>query len=200
MFLRELLIVADPADPKAVAAAEKKAKDLAARARKGEKFFELARDNSESETAQSGGELPAYKKGEMMKQIEDLVWDKERGYVTDPIKAANGFLILRVEEHQKAGQAQLEEVENEVMERLHAPRMQPAVREYLTKLRTEAFLEIREGFVDSAAAPGKDTKWADPAQLKPETITKEEVANRSRRKRLLGIPIVGTSTSKSRSR
>src|SRR5579864_6530983 len=64
--------------------------------------------------------------------------------------------------------------------------MQPKVREYLTKLREVAFLEIRAGYVDSGAAPGKDTAWKDPAQLKPETTTKEEVAAR-RRKRLLGI-------------
>jgi hypothetical protein len=64
--------------------------------------------------------------------------------------------------------------------------MQPKVREYLTKLREVAFLEIRAGYVDSGAAPGKDTSWKDPAQLKPETTTKEEVAAR-RRKKLLGI-------------
>ena len=54
------------------------------------------------------------------------------------------------------------------------------------QLREQAFLEIREGYVDSGAAPGKDTGWKDPAQLKPETTTKEEVAAR-KRKRLLGI-------------
>jgi hypothetical protein len=64
--------------------------------------------------------------------------------------------------------------------------MQPKVREYLTKLREVAFLEIRGGYVDSGAAPGKDTAWKDPAQLKPETTTKEEVAAR-KRKRLLGV-------------
>jgi len=73
--------------------------------------------------------------------------------------------------------------------------MQPAVREYLTKLRQEAFLEIRDGYTDSSAAPGKDTKWTDPAQLRPETVSKEELANQKRRKRLLGIPIPGTSKS-----
>ena len=47
------------------------------------------------------------------------------------------------------------------------------------RLREEAFLEIRPGYVDSGAAPGKDTAWKDPAQLKPETTTKEEVAARA---------------------
>ena len=39
--------------------------------------------------------------------------------------------------------------------------MQPALRAYLTKLRQEAFLQIQPGYVDSGAAPGKDTQWQD---------------------------------------
>ena len=44
--------------------------------------------------------------------------------------------------------------------------MQPAIREYLTKLRQDAFLEIKPGYVDTGAAPDKDTTWMDPAQLR----------------------------------
>ena len=91
-----------------------------------------------------------------------------------------------MEERYAPGQASLEDVKNEVMEALYTPRMQPALRVYLTKLREEAFLEIRGGYVDSGAAPGKDTSWKDPATLKPETTTKEEVASR-KKKRFLGI-------------
>ena len=54
--------------------------------------------------------------------------------------------------------------------------MEPKVRDFLTKLRKEAFLQIKDGYVDSGAAPGKDTRWQDVAQLKPHTTTKEEVA------------------------
>ena len=52
------------------------------------------------------------------------------------------------------------------------------------------------GFVDSAAAPEKSTKWTDPAQLKPETTTKAEVLAKRRRKKVLWtVPIPGTSTN-----
>jgi peptidyl-prolyl cis-trans isomerase SurA len=72
--------------------------------------------------------------------------------------------------------------------------MEPRIREFLTRLRTEAFLEIKDGYIDSGAAPGKDTRWRDVAQLKPQTTTKEEVAARvKRRKKLLFIPIPGTT-------
>ena len=54
--------------------------------------------------------------------------------------------------------------------------MQPKLREYLTKLRQDAFLQIKDGYVDTGAAPGKDTSWHEVAALKPQTTTKEEVA------------------------
>ena len=33
------------------------------------------------------------------------------------------------------------------------------MREYLTTLRVNAFLQIKAGYADSGAAPGKDTTW-----------------------------------------
>ena len=191
VFLREILVSTEGKTPEQVAAAEKKAKDLLARARKGEKFGELARDNSDAETAKNFGELPPYKRGELRKDIEDIVFNQKRGYVTDLIRLPNGFEIMRVEERYDAGQAPIEDVENEINERLSMPRMQPKVREYLTKLRQDAFLEIKEGFLDSGAAPGKDTAWRDPAQLKPQTTTKEEVAAHKKKRLLWVIPRPG---------
>jgi parvulin-like peptidyl-prolyl isomerase len=193
IYLREILVSTEGKDVAGIAAAEKKAKDLVARARKGERFPELARDNSDAVTAPNYGDLGGFKKGDLNKTIEDQVWERPKGYVTDPVRVENGFLVLKVDEHQKSGQADLSEVENEIMERIYAPKMQPAVREYLTKLRQDAFLEIKAGYIDSGAAPGKNTAWSDPAQLKPETVTKAEVVNKPRHKKLLwAVPIPGT--------
>jgi peptidyl-prolyl cis-trans isomerase SurA len=194
VFLQQILISTEGKTPDQIAVAEKKAKDLTARARKGEKFAELASANSDDlETARNGGELPPYKRGQLLKQIEDVVFAQKKGYVTDPIRVPNGFLILRIEERYEAGLPTYEEVADQIGEKMAMPEMQPKVRAYLTKLRTEAFLEIKPGYVDSGAAPGKDTAWKDVAQLKPQTITKEEVAAKKHKKKLLFIPIPGTS-------
>ena len=189
VFLSQILISTEGKTPQQVAAGQKKAADLAARARKGEKFSDLARDNSDDvATAKDGGSLPPYKRSDhlMVKEIEDLVFQQKKGYVTDPIKTAVGLLILRVDERFEAGQASFEEVKEEVTQKLAAPRMEPKVREYLTKLRQDAFLEIKDGYVDSGAAPNKDTRWKDAVELKPQTTTKEEVAARHK-KRFLGV-------------
>jgi parvulin-like peptidyl-prolyl isomerase len=198
VFLSQILISTEGKNEEQIAAAEKKAKDLTARARKGEKFTDLARDNSDDpETAKAGGYIGGYKKGLLLKQIEDTVFKEKKGYVSDPMKIEKPpcFLIVRVDERYEAGQASFEEVKTEVEDRLREPKIEPKVREYLTRLREEAFLQIREGYIDSGAAPGKDTRWQDVAQLKPETTTKEEVASRIRnRKKLFGlVPIPGTN-------
>jgi len=194
VFLQQILISTEGKNADQTAQAEKRAKDLAARARKGEKFGELVKQYSDDETTKdSFGELPPYTKGQLRKDIEDIVFKEKKGYVSDPVKLPNGFLILKILERYEAGQAPLEAVENEIQEKLSMPQMQPKVRELLTKLREDAFLEIRAGYLDSGAAPGKNTAWQDPAQLKPETVTKQEVAAHRHRKRLLWtVPIPGT--------
>jgi len=202
IYLREISISTQGKqdDPVALAAAQKKAKDLVDRARRGERFNELAQTNSDSITAKDGGALDPYKKGELAPAIEAAVWDKERGTVIDPINIGNALLILRVDEHYKAGLASFDEVETAIQNQIVGSRREVALRAYLTKLRDLSFLEIKPGFEDSGAAPGKDTKWSDPAQLKPETTTKAEVLQNPARKKVLGVlPIPGTKATGSSS-
>ncbi len=63
VVLREILISTEGKDAAGIAAAEKKAKDLVARARKNENFGNMARDNSDAETARNYGDLPPFKRG-----------------------------------------------------------------------------------------------------------------------------------------
>ncbi len=115
--LREILVSTGNGSAEAVAAAEKKAKGLVERARKGDaKFTDLARQYSDAPTATADGELGAFKKGELAKEIDEVVFKNasNKGYVTDPIRRPAGFEIYRVDEHYAAGQASEDEVESEI--------------------------------------------------------------------------------------
>ncbi len=187
--LREILISTGNGSAEAVAAAQKKARGLVDRVRKGDaKFTDMARQYSDAPTATADGELGAFKKGELAKEIDEVVFKHDKGYVTDPIRRPAGFEIYRVEEHYAAGQASEDEVQDEINAKLIEPQAGPKVRAYLTGLRQNAFLEIKAGYTDSAAAPGKDTTWQDTLQLKPETTTKEAVAAHAHKKFLHIIP------------
>ena len=197
VYLAQIVISTQGKTPEQIAAAEKKAKDVVARARKGEKFSELvAAYSDDSETSRTGGMLPPRERGMSVKAIDDIVFKEKKGFVTDPIKLADGFYILRIEERFGAGLASFDEVKEQIQEVLARPRMDPKIRDLLTRLRAEAFLEIKDGYADTGAAPGKDTRWHDVAQLKPQTTTKEQVASEHRRhKHLLFIPIPLTTST-----
>lgn len=204
VYLSQILISTEGKTPEQAANAEKKAKDIVARARKGEKFSELVSANSDDvETARNGGQLPPRGRGMSIKEIDDVVFKEKKGYVTDPIKVPTGFVILKIEERFEAGQAPFEDVKEQIQDRMAEPKLAPKVRELLTKLRQQAFLEVKDGYLDSGAAPGKDTRWHDVAVLKPQTTTKEEVLAHRRKKRFLGViphgngapkPTIDTST------
>jgi parvulin-like peptidyl-prolyl isomerase len=194
--LREILVSTGDNTPAKVAAAEKKAKELADRARKGEKFPDLARQYSDAPTANDDGALGTFPRGQLAKPIEEVVFKQNKGYVTDPIRVASGFEILRVEERFAAGQASFDEVQNEIQNKMAEPKVQPKLREFLTQLRQNAFLQIKPGYIDSGAAPNKDTSWKDPAQLKPQTTTKEAVANQRHFKKFLKVVPYGRTGAK----
>ena len=200
VFLSQIVISTEGKSPEQVTTAQQRAAELVASARKGGKFSDLARDNSDDpETAQNGGYLGTpMKRGDLRPELTALVFSDKavKGYVTDPIKIASPseILILKVEEHYAAGQASFEEVKEEVQQAIVGPKMEPKVREYLTTLRQQAFLQVKDGYVDIGAAPGKDTRWQDVAQLTPPTTTKQEVLSSTKaHKKVLGVAIPGTT-------
>ena len=73
VYLREILISTEGKDAAGIAAAEKKAKDVVARARKGERFNDLIRDNSDALSAKTGGDLGGWKKGDLRPDMEAAV-------------------------------------------------------------------------------------------------------------------------------
>ena len=194
VFLRQILVSTAGKTPEELPALEAKAKDLTTRGNRGEPFAALAQNNSDDPAAkENGGFLDPFTRDRLSEQLVPLVWDQPVGHVTDPIRVANGWLILKVEAHHREGLAEFEEVEGEIQNRLYAQRQDPALRAYLMKLRQEAFLQIKDGFTDTGAAPGKETAWQDPATLRPETVTREEVISNPSMKKLLGMfPIPGT--------
>jgi peptidyl-prolyl cis-trans isomerase SurA len=138
--------------PEELAAAEKKASDVLAEIKKGTKFEDAARKYSDGPTATDGGALGEFKRGMLAKELEDKTFALKAGQVTEPIRTKQGFVLLKVTEHTPAGIPPLKDVEPEIQNALYLKKLQPALREYLTKLREEAYIDIKPGFVDSGAS------------------------------------------------
>ena len=115
-----------------LAAAQAKADDLLAQIRKGGKFDEIAKKNSDGPTAAQGGDLGYFKRGTLAKELEDKTFAMKPGDVSDVIRTKQGFVILKVAEHQMAGVPPLSEIEPRVQDAIYMQKLQPALRAYLT--------------------------------------------------------------------
>jgi peptidyl-prolyl cis-trans isomerase SurA len=142
-------------DAQRVEAAQKKADEALAAIRKGDNFEEVAKKYSEGPSAAQGGDLGEFKRGTMARELEDRTFAMKPGDVTDVIRTKQGFVILKVAEHMPAGVPPLKTVEPNIQEALYYEKLQPALREYLTKLREDAFIDIKPGFLDSGASPNQ---------------------------------------------
>lgn len=145
-----------PEDPALVAKAQAKAKLIYTQLKTGAKFDDLAKKESDGPTAAQGGPLGTFKKGELAKEFEDATMQLKPGDFTQPMRTKQGFLILKVDDHRPAGVPPLKEVEDKIREAIYAKKLEPAAREYLKKLRTQAYIDVKPGFVDTGAVPGEN--------------------------------------------
>ncbi|HUA57684.1 MAG TPA: peptidylprolyl isomerase [Verrucomicrobiae bacterium] len=188
VILSQIFISTEGKNPEQVAEAEKTAKDVAARANKGEKFTDLvAKYSDDAATNKEGGVMGEFQPDQLRDDLRKIVNATKKNMVTDPIREPGGFRIIKVNDRLEEGLQPFDEVKDDIQEILSGPLMQPKVQEFLNKLRREAFLEIKDGYIDTQAAPGKDTRWHEVATIKAQTVTKEEVASQRRRKRFLGV-------------
>jgi peptidyl-prolyl cis-trans isomerase SurA len=151
VVLADIFLSTEGKTPDQVAVIQKKANDLLARLKKGDDFSELAKRNSEGPTAKDGGELGAFERGQLSKQLEDTVFALNKNQLTDVIQTKTGFEVLKVLEHFEAGLQPVEKVEPEIENRIYAERMAPILRNYLGELREESYVVVKPGYVDTAA-------------------------------------------------
>ena len=169
----------DAENEAALAAAQTKAQDLLDQIHKGTKFTDLAKKYSDGPSAKDGGDLSYFKRGTLAKELEDKVFALKAGEATDVIRTKQGYVILQVAEHQAAGIPPLKEVEPRIQDALYMQKLQPALRTYLSTLREQAFIDIKNGYVDSGAS-AKQTKPV-------ETTAKESNAKKLKKKKKLGV-------------
>jgi peptidyl-prolyl cis-trans isomerase SurA len=168
-----------PADDAALAAADTKANDLLKQIRAGASFEDIAKKNSDGPSAAQGGDLGMFKRGTLAKELEDKTFAMKPGEVTDVIRTKQGYVILKVISHQQAGIPPLKDVEVKVEDAVYYQELQPALRAYLTKLREEAYINIKPGYTDAGASPN-ETQPIDVS-------TKPTPAKKLKKKKKLGF-------------
>jgi peptidyl-prolyl cis-trans isomerase SurA len=143
------------AEAAALSAAEAKANDLLKQIRAGASFEDIAKKYSDGPSAADGGALGVFKRGMLAPELEKTTFAMKAGDVTNVIRTKQGYVILKVTDHQEAGIPPLKEVLPKIQDALYYHKLQPALRAYLTKLREEAYIKYAPGYVDTGASPNQ---------------------------------------------
>ena len=169
------------ADAAALSAAEAKAKDLLKQLKDGAAFDEIAKKYSDGPSAADGGALGTFERGKLAKELEDRTFAMKAGEITDIIRVKQGYAILKVDDHQAAGVPALKDAMPRIQDALYMQKLQPALRTYLTKLREDAYIDIKAGYTDTGASPNQ-TKPVETAAAKESDAKKL-----NKKKKKLGI-------------
>jgi peptidyl-prolyl cis-trans isomerase SurA len=170
--LREIEVATEGKKDEELPDLKKKAETALKRVKDGEDFGEIAKRFSDGGTAKQGGFLGIYKRGELSKELEDIVFKMKKNDLTD-------IMVLQVLEHYDEGEQPLSKVENEIMDHLYSGRMEPALREYLKTLREESYVVIKPGYQDIAGGGNSEIQEVNAT---PEAT---KAAKKGRKKFLL---------------
>jgi peptidyl-prolyl cis-trans isomerase SurA len=153
--LEEISVFTQGKTPEQVAEQRKKIDDALTAVKGGENFNQVALRVSESTTAQDGGFLGFFPKGQLAKELDEVVTPLAKGQVSEVIPLPNQYMIIKVADKHDGGLLSFDLAQNEISNKFYSERQGPKIREYLTKLRTDGFVEVREGYVDTGAPQKK---------------------------------------------
>ena len=158
------------------AAVKARATELVAQLRAGADFKKAAAANSEREkngqrtAPEDGGRVGTFEVPNLREDLQALLKNLKVGGISDPIKTADGYQILRLDERTAAGEAPVFN-DSQVRGAMLGERAPKERDAYLQTLRNEAFIKVTEPYRE-----GVDTllKLKAPAAAKSSEKDKKE--------------------------
>jgi len=158
-----ILIKPDTSDPntdpnEAKAKAKAKAGGLLEQIKAGADFAELAKANSDCPSAERGGDLGFFGKGQMVPSFEKAAFDLQVGQVSDIVETKFGYHIIKVTDHKDASVTTFEQAKDSINMQLKQRKQRELAAKFIESLKAEANIVY---------APGKEPKPATPPMRPP---------------------------------
>jgi len=109
---------------------------------KGTSFEELARQNSQHESAANGGDLGLVHKGMLTRELQDIVDSLKVGELAQPVAVLQGGLLVRLNERQSATQRSFVEAATRARQLLEKERGELAWQQLLLELRQNTHVVV----------------------------------------------------------
>ena len=172
--LREILVAVPEKGPGGQAGvnvgleeeAKVKAEAIRHRITAGEDVAALAASSSDAPSKANGGLVGPVNPDEMSPQLLAVVKSLKVGETSQPIRTQRGYQIIKLESRSEQVVPPLEQVRNQVADRVFREKGRPEMVKYLKKLRDQAIIEwkndeIRKAYEAYMARPTTPTNTSD---------------------------------------
>lgn len=106
-------------------------------------FAELAKEYSTDTSAENGGDLGFFARGQMVQPFEEAAFELEVGEISDVVQSDFGYHVIKVTDKKVASTQTLEDVKDEIENTLVNQKKVEQMDEYVKELREEADVEIK---------------------------------------------------------
>jgi peptidylprolyl isomerase len=154
--IAQIVILVPPnSPPEADAAAKRKAQDLRALAVKPKAdFADLAKKNSqEGVSAPKGGDVGWLREDQLLPVIREVVSKIPDNGISEPVRAPDGWHVLRVIETRPTGPMSLADATPQIIPALRQARLQQAVRAYVANMLQSEPIELNDAALSKELAP-----------------------------------------------
>jgi parvulin-like peptidyl-prolyl isomerase len=136
--------------PAAVEFQRKLAAEIHARAADGGDFANLAQLYSQGSQARQGGDWGWVERRVLRKELGDAAFSLKPGGLSDVIETEEACFIMRVADRRPGALKSMAEVRDDITKTLQAQQRSAAIKQWLAKLRAEAFVQYLGGGVGTA--------------------------------------------------
>jgi len=112
------------------------------RAKAGEDFAALAKENSDDGSASQGGDLNFFPKEQMVPEFSNAAFALKTGEISDVVTSQFGYHIIKVTDRKPAGTVPLQEVNDRVKQFLTEQKKQQQAQAFIAQLREKAKIEV----------------------------------------------------------
>jgi peptidyl-prolyl cis-trans isomerase D len=167
---RDILIKVDREDPPdKVEEKRKKAEEILEKAKKTKDFVNLAKQNSESNTASKGGDMGWIQRGTLGEPIETTLFSMKKGELSGVLRGKDGFYIFKIDEVVEEKEKPLDEVKDQIFQAFKKEKAKTEA----SRRADDAFYALfrsrdLEGFAREKGIPIKTTGFFKEGEEIPE--------------------------------
>jgi parvulin-like peptidyl-prolyl isomerase len=139
-------------------------------------FAELAKEKSTCPSAENGGDLGFFTRGQMVKEFEDAAFSLEPGEISDVVQTQFGYHIIKCVEKKEEYSPTFEEAKENINSTLKYQKENEEISTFISKLREEAAIVYNYDF-DAEIESLKSSAEEDQTSDSTEQVTSEETVS-----------------------